>query len=39
MTISEIELRRELLDKALAGAKLPEAIEYAHDMRSPPPRG
>lgn len=32
MTISEIELRRELLDKALAGAKLPEAIEYAHDM-------
>jgi len=32
MTINEIELRRELLDKALAGAKLPEAIEYAHDM-------
>lgn len=32
MTISEIELRRELLDKALAAAKLPEAIEYAHDM-------
>lgn len=32
MTINEIELRRDLLNKALAGAKLPEAIEYAHDM-------
>jgi len=32
MTISEIEMRRELLDKAMANASLPEAIEYAHDM-------
>lgn len=32
MTIREIEMRRELLDKALAFAPPPEAIEYAHDM-------
>jgi len=32
MTMTDRDLRLSILDKALAGAKLPEAIEYAHDM-------
>lgn len=32
MNTNEIDMRLSLLDRALSQAKLPEAIEYAHDM-------